>query len=194
MLIHSQLVVPPHAALLIANDAEANISHFNKMLCFCPLCTGIFVLPKVICPKANPTKVFIGCFQWTGPGTGCGYFMDPQQSHSHKLHLQRTKMYKHRALDQNQVLNTKNTYAVLHRDSAVPPLHPAWDASVNEETFNRMLAQSAEQPEVVNMPRSALCTPLTDHQCKLACQLLVRPMTRCSWLLSLWALCRKLAV
>ncbi|KAI0688085.1 hypothetical protein BC835DRAFT_1308925 [Cytidiella melzeri] len=173
MPIHLQLVVPPHAALPIANNAEANISHFNKMLrkastlvsfelevlpllehilCFCPLRTGIFVLPKVIHPKADPTKVFIGCFQWTGPGTGCGYFMDLQQSLSHKLHLQRTKMYKHKALDQNQVLNTKNTCAVLHRDSAVPPLHPAWDTSVNAEAFDRMLAQSAEQPEVVEMP------------------------------------------
>ncbi|KAI0682959.1 hypothetical protein BC835DRAFT_1423775 [Cytidiella melzeri] len=180
MPIHSQLVIPPHAALPIANNAEANISHFNKMLrkastlvsfelevlprlgemsypideegvfvplkfegltsyarthsflehilCFCPLRTGIFVSPKVICPKADPTKVFIGCFQWTGPRTGCGYFLDLQQSLSHKLHLQRRKMYKRKALDQ--------------------------------KAFDRMLAQSAEQPEVVDMPRfSALRTP-----------------------------------
>ncbi|KAI0690353.1 hypothetical protein BC835DRAFT_1417846 [Cytidiella melzeri] len=210
MPIHSQLVLPPHASLPIPNDAEANISHFNKMLrkastlvsfqlevlprlgemsypideegvlvpltfegltsyarthvflehmsCFCPLRTGIFVSPKVIRPKAYPAKVFIGCFQWAGPGTGCGYFMDLQQSLSGKLHLQRTKMYKRKALD--QILDTKNTYAVLHHDSAVPPLHPAWDASVNEEAFDRMLAQSAEQPEVVDMPRfSAPRTP-----------------------------------
>ncbi|KAI0702505.1 hypothetical protein BC835DRAFT_1411056 [Cytidiella melzeri] len=125
-------------------------SFLEHISCFCPLRTGIFVSPKVIRPKANPTKVFIGCFQWTGPGTGCGYFMDLQQSLSHNLHLQWTKMYKRKALD--QITDTQNTYAVLHRDSAVPPLHPTWDTSVNEEAFDRMLAQSAEQPEVVNMP------------------------------------------
>lgn len=51
-------------------------SFLEHIACFCAIRSGHYTAVKLFRHVTNQDKVSVGCFQYEGPGTGCGFYSE----------------------------------------------------------------------------------------------------------------------